>query len=95
MYFVFSVEEYLEEVDNANPTMETIFESVCGSVSWNADRKLAYGLVKNTLYFCTGPTGSATGLIWFFKNTVYTLILIDLFLQRTKSIFLSPSYKIS
>ena len=22
----------------------------------------AYGLVKNTLYFCTGPTGSATKL---------------------------------
>jgi len=27
----------------------------------------AYGLVKNTLYFCTGSTGSATGLFFSFK----------------------------
>jgi hypothetical protein len=27
--------------------MEASFESVCGSVSWKADRKLACGLVKN------------------------------------------------
>jgi hypothetical protein len=44
---MFSVEEYLEEVDNAYPTMEATFESVCDSVSWKADRKLAYELVKN------------------------------------------------
>ena len=49
-----SSKEYLEEVDHADPTMEAGFESVCDSVSWKADRKLAYGLVKNTLYFCTG-----------------------------------------
>jgi hypothetical protein len=27
--------------------MEASFESVCGSIPWKADRKLAYGLVKN------------------------------------------------
>ena len=53
---------YREEVDNANPTMEASFESVCDSVSWKANRKLAYGLVKNKKPFFTGPTGSATGL---------------------------------
>ena len=62
MYFVFSVEEYLEEVDNAYPAMEASFESVCDFVSWKAGRKLAYGLVKNKKPFFTGPTGSASGL---------------------------------
>jgi hypothetical protein len=32
--------------------------------------------VKSTLYFCTGPTGSATGLFSFMKM-LFTLILID------------------
>jgi hypothetical protein len=30
-------------MDNADPTTEASFESVCDSVSWKADRKLAYG----------------------------------------------------
>jgi hypothetical protein len=34
---------YREKVDNANPTMEASFESVCDSVSRKADRKLACG----------------------------------------------------
>ena len=38
---MFSVEEYSEEVDNANPTVEASFESVCDSISWKADRDLA------------------------------------------------------
>jgi hypothetical protein len=40
--------------------MEASFESVCDSVSWKADRLLAYGLVKNKKPFFTGPTGSTT-----------------------------------
>ncbi|MDA0692790.1 MAG: hypothetical protein O3C58_13100 [Nitrospinae bacterium] len=65
--FVFSVEEYLEEVDDADPTMmEAGFESVCDSISWKDDRKLAYGLVKNKKPFFTGPTGSATRLFFSF-----------------------------
>jgi hypothetical protein len=27
--------------------MQASFESVCGSIPWKADKKLAYGLVKN------------------------------------------------
>jgi hypothetical protein len=42
-------------VDNANPTIEASFESVCDSVSRKAGRKLAYGLVKNKKPFFTGP----------------------------------------
>jgi hypothetical protein len=38
--------------------MEASFESVCGFVSRKADRKIAYGLVKNKKPFFTGPTGS-------------------------------------
>jgi hypothetical protein len=50
-------------MDNTNPTIEASFETVCDSVSWQTGRKLAYGLVKNTLYFCTGLTGSAARLL--------------------------------
>ena len=64
-------------MDNAYPTMEASFKSVCDSVSWKADRKLAYGLVKNKKPFFTGPTGSATKLFKLFKNAVYKLIRID------------------
>ena len=49
---------------NANPTMEASFESVCDSVSWKADRKLACGLVKDKKPFFTGPTGSATRMFF-------------------------------
>jgi hypothetical protein len=38
-------------VDNANPTMEEDFESVCDSIPCKADRKLVYGLVKNKIFF--------------------------------------------
>jgi hypothetical protein len=36
--------------------MEASFESVCNSVSWKANRKLAYGLLKNKKLLFTGPT---------------------------------------
>ena len=73
MYFVFSVEEYFEEVGNANPTMEASFESVCDSVSRKAGRKLACGLVKNKKPFFTGPTGSTTRLFFsLFKCRLHT-----------------------
>ncbi len=51
---------------NANPTIEASLETVCDSVSWQTGRKLAYGLVKNTLYFCTGSRGSTTRLFFSF-----------------------------
>ena len=53
------------------PAMKVSFESVCDFVSRKAYRNLAYGLVKNTLYFFTGPTGSATRLYIDFFNTPF------------------------
>ena len=64
-------------MDNANPTMEANFESVCDSIPCKADRKLAYGLVKNKKPFFTEPTASATKVFKLFENVVYTLIRID------------------
>jgi hypothetical protein len=58
--------------------MKASFVSVCDSVSRKADRKLAYGLVKNKKPFFTGLTGSTIRLFFSFLNAVCTLILIDL-----------------
>jgi hypothetical protein len=61
------------EVGNANPIMEASFESVCDFVSWKANRKLAYRLVKKKKPFFTGPSGSATTLVeTFFKPRLHT-----------------------
>ncbi|MFT4579340.1 MAG: hypothetical protein ACI9UO_002174, partial [Nitrospinales bacterium] len=67
-------------------TMEASFESVCDSVSRKAGRRLAYGLVKNKKPFFTGPTGSATRLVFSLINAVYTLILIDTYKQPLATI---------
>jgi hypothetical protein len=57
--------------------MEASFESVCDSIPWKADRKLAYRLVKNNKTIFHKAIGSVNRFFWFFKDAVYTLTLID------------------
>jgi hypothetical protein len=57
--------------------MEASFESVCDSVSWKADRKLACGLVKIKNHYSQGPQALLLDCFLVFENAVYTLIRID------------------
>ena len=52
--------------------MEAGFKSACDSVSWKADRKLAYGLVKNKKPFFTGPQVLLIHYLKLYKCRLHT-----------------------